>query len=827
VSGAGQAEPQRTALTGRSAAESLVALAAGADGLSSDEARKRLAEHGPNALPEPQSHLLLNFARKFWGLSAWMIELIAVVSLILHKWADLWIAVALLVVNAVLSFLQEHRAAAAVSALRSRLQVTARARRDGAWQAISARLLVPGDVVRVRTGDFVPADAQIMSGTLQVDQSALTGESREITRTTDDVLYSGSVVREGEATAVVAATGLGTYFGRTAQLVESAHPKLHVEEVISRVIKWLFLIVGTLVAVTVVVSFVEGLPLLDILPLSLVLLMSAVPVALPVMFTVSMAVGSMELARHGVLVTRLSAAEDAANMDVICADKTGTLTMNRLSFVGAVPQPGFTTDDVLRTGALASQEADQDPIDLAFLRAAGDRKLLDKEITAISFTPFSPKTRRTEALVELEGVRMRAMKGALRTVAEAARLEAAAVAALEEQAADEARKGSRVLAVARTDGERAWQLVGLALLQDAPRRDSRELIDQLRSLGVAVKMLTGDSLAAARAVAAELGLGRIVRAPELHAAGQAAPIETTELVGESSGFAEVFPEDKFRVVQALQSAGRVVGMTGDGVNDAPALRQAEVGIAVSGATDVAKGAASVVLTTEGLRGIVDLVRNGRAVYQRVLTWIINKVSRTILKAGFVVVAFLATGKFVISALGMVLIVFMTDFVKIALSTDRVRPSAKPETWNIGPLVTLAVVLGLAMLVEALALLALGWRLFDLGAQPGQLQTFTFQTLLFFALFSIVSIRERRAFWASRPSTILAAALLGDAVVGVLIGAFGLIELSPLPLPVTMVVLGFALVSCLGINDAIKRLFLRRLHPRSSSSTAARSSTRSA
>lgn len=538
--------------------------------------------------------------------------------------------------------------------------------------------------------------------------------------------------------------------------------------------------------------------------------MSAVPVALPVMFTVSMAVGSMELARHGVLVTRLSAAEDAANMDVVCADKAGTLTMNRLSFAGALPQPGFTVDDILRSGALASHEADQDPIDLAFLRAARDRKLLDWDMTPLSFIPFSPKTRRTEALVERGGNRTRVMKGALRSVAESAGLGAPAVAALEAQAANEARKGSRVLAVARTDGEQAWQFIGLALLQDAPRPDSRQLIDELRLLGIAVKMLTGDSLAVARAVAGELGLGEILRAPELQAGGRAASIMTAELVGKSSGFAEVFPEDKFLVVQTLQSSGRVVGMTGDGVNDAPALRQAEVGIAVSGATDVAKGAASVVLTTEGLGGIVALVKNGRAIYQRVLTWIINKVSRTILKAGFVMVAFLATGKFVISALGMVLIVFMTDFVKIALSTDRVRPSPRPETWNIGPLVTLAVLLGLAMLVEALALLAIGWRLFDLGAQPGQLQTFTFQTLLFFALFLIVSIRERRAFWASRPSAILAAALLADAVAGIVIGAVCLLELNALPWRITMIILGFSLVSCLGINDAIKCLFLNRL-----------------
>jgi magnesium-transporting ATPase (P-type) len=401
------------------------------------------------------------------------------------------------------------------------------------------------------------------------------------------------------------------------------------------------------------------------------------------------------------------------------------------------------------------------------------------------------------------------MKGALRTVAEAAGLDAPAIAALEARAADEARKGGRVFGVARAEHGGPLQLAGLAVLRDAPRPDSRRLIEELGSLGVVVKMLTGDALAVARAIAGRLGLGEIVRAPELHAAESAAGIGTTGLVERSSGFAEVFPEDKFLVVKSLQGSGHVVGMTGDGVNDAPALRQAEVGIAVSGATDAAKAAASVVLTTEGLGGIVDLVRNGRAIYQRVLTWIVNKVSRTILKSGFVMVAFLATGKFVISALGMVLLVFMTDFVKIALSTDRVSPSPKPETWNIGPLVALAVLLGIAMLVEALGLLAIGWHEFDLASHPGRLQTFTFQTLPFFALFSIVSIRERRVFWASRPSLILAVALLADAFVGVLIGAFGLAELRPLPLTHTTLIIVFSLVSCLGVNDAIKGLFLQR------------------
>jgi H+-transporting ATPase len=786
----------------------------GQTGLTGVEARARLERTGPNDVPEKHAHPLVLFVRKFWGLSAWMLELIGVLCFLLRKFTDLWIVLALLVVNAVISFLQEQRASAAVAALRSRLQVTSRVLRDGSWRVLPARELVPGDVVRVRTGDFVPADVRVGDGELRVDQSALTGESQELQKTTDDVLYSGSVVRQGEATAVVVATGARTYFGRTTELVASAHPKLHVEAVVSRVVKWLFVIVGVQVAIALIGASIEGLPLVEILPLALVVLMGAIPVALPVMFTVSMAVGARELARLGVLITRLSSAEDAANMDVVCADKTGTLTMNRLALVGVLPQPGFADDDVVRDGALASHEADQDPIDLAFIRAARERRLLEDAGTTQSFVPFSPKTRRTEAVVELRGRTSRVMKGALRTLADATGLNASALAALEARVTEEARSGLRSLAVARAEGDGPLRLVGVALLADPLRPDSRRLVDELRSLGITVKMLTGDALPVASAVARQLDLGEVIRAPELRAARGPAPGRAADLISTVGGIAEVLPEDKFLAVKDLQAAGHVVGMTGDGVNDAPALRQAEVGIAVSGATDVAKGAASVVLTHEGLACIVDLVKNGRAIYQRVLTWIVNKVSRTILKTGFVVIPFLLTGRFVISALAMVLLVFMTDFVKIALATDRVRPSRTPETWNIGPLVRLAVILGLLMLVESLGLLALGWHRFGLGADDHRLPTFAFLTLLFFALFSLVSIRERRAFWSSRPSGVLALALAADGCVGVLIGTRGLGELAPLPLAQTAFVVGYALVCSLAINDPVKWALIAH-HQRSS------------
>ena len=793
----------------RTVAETLANLRSSAStGLAAAEARVRFLRDGANEVPERKTHPVLRFARKFWGLSAWMIELIALVSFILHKHADLSIALALLFVNAAMSFFLEQRGASAVALLRARLQVTARVLREGIWHSMPARDLVVGDVVRVRSGDFVPADLQVIDGALQVDQSTLTGESQQIDLAKDKSVYSGSVVRQGEATGVVVATGLRTYFGRTAQLIENAHPQLHIEEVVARVTRWLLVIVGTLVSITFVASLIEGLPLFDVLPLSLVLLMSAVPVALPVMFTVSTAVGSMELAREGVLVAHLSAVEDSANMDIVCADKTGTLTMNRLAIVGALPQSGFTEDDVIRDGALASNDADQDPIDLAFLTTARDRQLLSASARTVSFVPFSPATRYTEALIEEAGAKFGVVKGALRTVALRAAIDAAALSPLETRADAEAQNGSRIIAVARSSSKGSLQLVGLALLRDSLRPDSRHLVNELRSLGVGVKMLTGDALPVAREVAHELQLGEVIRAPALRSGEAGTTARQTELALKSGGFAEVFPEDKLLVVKSLQRAGHVVGMTGDGVNDAPALRQAEVGIAVRSASDVAKSAASVVLTTEGLGGIVDLVKNGRAIYQRVLTWIINKVSRTILKAGYVVIAFLATGRFVISALGMVVLVFMTDYVKIALSTDRVQPSLRPETWKIGPQVELAALLGLLMLIETLALLAFGWGRFEL-ATSARLPTFAFQTLLFFALFSIVSVRERRAFWASRPSTIMLLALVADAAAGVSVGWWGLAELRPLPLAQTALIASWAMVCCLGPNDLVKVRWHRR------------------
>ena len=774
-------------------------------GLTHAVVENRRKESGYNEVAEKKGHPGLKFLKKFWGISAWMLELIMVLSAILGKYSDLVVVGALLVINAVLSFMQEHRAAGVVEALRKRLQVNARVRRDSNWLVIPARELVPGDIVRVRPGDIIPADVKLLTGALTIDQSALTGESKDANKAPGEMLSSGSVVRRGEGNGVVMLTGAKTYFGRTTQLVQEARPKLHIEAVVAKLVRWLFVIVGALLGVVIILSLIRGAPLLEMIPLMLVLLMSAVPVALPVMFTVSMAFGSKELAQRGVLVTRLSAAEDAATMDVLCVDKTGTITMNQLAVTGVIPLEQASESDVLFAGAHASQEANQDPIDHAFLSAANDRHVFDNlpKVTPVSFAPFDAKNRRTEAVVEQNGQRFRVMKGAVRTVAEACGLQSPAIEALVARVSGATAKGYRTLAVARGPETGTPMLVGLVSLYDPLRPDAKQLIAELRDLGVPVKMLTGDALPVACEIGQGVGLPNIRHMADLKAAGAQAGNSIVDPFAGADGFAEVFPEDKYTVVKHLQAAGHVTGMTGDGVNDAPALRQAEVGIAVSTATDVAKGAASVVLTEAGLTNIVALVEQGRTIYQRILTWIINKISRTILKAAFVAIAFMVTGKFVVSAFAMLLLVFMTDFAKISLATDNVRPSKKPETWNIGGFITVSVVLGVAMVVESLVLLWIGWSRFGLATNNDALCTFSFLLLLYFAVFSVVSARERHWFWATMPSKTFLSAIAADAIIGTILTFVGLPGLKPLPWWQPLAIFAYAMVSCLVVNDALK------------------------
>ncbi len=777
-------------------------------GLSEVEAERRRRQFGPNEVLERKQSLFVKFALKFWGVTAWMLELTMTFSLILDRLEDFYVIAALLVANAVIGVTEEQRATGAVEQLKQRLQVNARVLRDGVWKLIPARVLVPGDIIRVRAGDFVPADAKITSRSeVSVDQSVLTGESLSVQKAEGEILYSGAIVQRGECGAIVVATGGRTYYGRTAELLEKARPKLHVEEVTSSIVRWLLVMVVALVAFMLVASYLSGSNILQVVPLALVLIVFAVPVALPAMFTVSMALGSLELAKKGVLVTRLGASEDAASMDVLCVDKTGTITSNKLSVAGVYARGRFTEDEVVLNGALASQEANQDPIDSAFLEAAKERGLLGKKFEIISFIPFDPSTRRTEAIIRSEGKTFRATKGAVEVLLKLCG-EEQLEASLEESVNEFARKGYRTLGVAVSDTGK-FELCGIAALYDPPRTDSSKFIRELDSLGVSVKMLTGDALPIAREIATEVGLtGPITSFADIRSELQVNPSEAKTKIEVSEGFAEIYPEDKYLIVKHLQEGGHVVGMTGDGVNDAPALRQAEVGIAVSNATDVAKSAASSVLTNTGLLDMVSLIQVGRMIYQRMITWVLNKIVKTFQVAIFVAVAFLLIRRYVVSTLDIILLLFVIDFVTVSLSTDRVRGSSNPEKWNVSGLVKLSAALGVFTLAELFGLLFIGLKFLDLSREFGSLQTFVFASLFYLGMFTVLIVRERGVFWSSTPSKTLILAIGLDMLVVALLVTTGFLGIPPIPPEYLAIVVFYVAAVSFTINDAAKRFLIR-------------------
>jgi H+-transporting ATPase len=776
-------------------------------GLRSEEAQKRLGEYGYNEVPEKRVSGAARFVKKFWGLTPWMLEITIGLEWVLGKYFEMDVVIGLLVFNAILGFIQEERANSALELLKEKLKINARVKRDGNWTVIPARELVPGDVIRLRAGDFIPADAKVTEGNVEVDQSSLTGESQMVEKKANEILYSGSILRRGEITGVVTSTGTKTYFGRTVELVQVAKPKLHMEEVTSKIVKWLVIIVSSFLSVALVFTALKGMDLIGVLPLAVVLMVSAIPVALPTMFAISMALGSLGLMKKGILITRLSAIEDAATMNIVCADKTGTMTMNRLSVEEEMAVDPYSERDVIFYGALASQEADQDPIDLAFLSAAKSLAVPWEGYRQKKFIPFDPSTRRTEATIEKEGEQFLVLKGAINTILPLCNHHEDLLPGITARAESLSAKGYRAIAVAKGGGQENIQLVGIAFLYDEPRPDSSKLIRELKGLGIKVKMLTGDALPIAKEVAKQLGLGEAVtRIADLK---EGREDDILKRVEESDGFAEIYPEDKFLIVQSLQKGGHIVGMTGDGVNDAPALRQAEVGIAVSNATDVAKKAASAVLTTEGFVGIVDLVKMGRITYQRIITWILNKIIKTFQITVFVVLAFLLTGEYIISALHMILLLFLTDFVTLSISTDNVRYSGKPDHWNINGLVKVALLLGVLVIGELMFFLYIGFSYFRLADRIDQLQTFTFAALIYVELLDILIIRERRHFWNSKPSRFLLLAVVGDLALVFLISVLGLPGVVPIPPTAALTVVGFSLVVVFLVNDPIKVLLIRR------------------
>jgi H+-transporting ATPase len=781
-----------------------------ATGLTQAEANTRLEQYGYNEVADKKTYPVLKFLSKFWGLTPCMLEFIIVLSWFLHKRPDAYIVSGLLFFNSIIGFAEEENAARAVEALKKKLQINVKLLRDSVWKTVVARELVPGDIIRIRVGDFVPADIHIIEGDISIDQSSLTGESAEIEKKQTEAVYSGSVVRKGEATGMVTLTGSKTYFGKTVQLVKTAKPKSHIDDIISMVVKWLLAIVVTLLSITLIVCLLHGINLLEILPLLLVLLLGAIPVALASMFTVSMALGSKELVKQGVLVTRLNAPEDAASMDVLCVDKTGTLTINKLTVAKLLPSATYTENDLLLYGALASQEANHDALDMALISAARERNILSAAFIQKSFIPFDPQNRKTEAAIKNGDEEFTVMKGAFDVIAALCSLSEKDKTAWANQIDALASSGYRAIAVAQKKNKAPADFAGLVALHDPPRPDSLKIIGELQNLGIAIKMLTGDALPIAQQMSKSLNIGdKILNAAAFNDALKINPAKATELLEQNSGFAGVYPEDKYNIVKTLQDASHIVGMTGDGVNDSPALKQAEVGIAVSNASDVAKAAASIILTEEGLSNIPTPIKIGRKIFQRINIWILNKFAQTILKTCLVVFAFLILGKFVITASAMLLMVFMTDFVIISLSTDNVQGPEKPAKWDIRALAKTGMMLGLMLSVEAFGLLYIGVHYFHINADNAALNTFSFDLLLYFALFTIFVVREKRHFWSSMPGTTLLLLLIGDMVLGLLFSVFGCLGLKAIPLAEVMTVIGYSLICAFVINDWLKYFLLKR------------------
>jgi len=772
-------------------------------GLDTQEVQKRLAKYGYNEIPEKKVGFLVRLGKRFWGIVPWMLEATAVITFLLGKYPQTLVIVFLLLFNAAMSLWREKRARAAMASLKQRLRIQSRVKRDGKWSTVPARELVPGDIVRVRAGDFLPADIKILDGSLGVDQSALTGESLIAERSTGEVAYSGSAAKRGEATGTVVATGTKTYFGKTVSLLELAKPKLHMEEVTVKVAHRLLIIVLASLLVVFVYALLTGFPLAVLLPLAGVLLVASVPVAMPTMFTVNMALGSSELAKQGVLVTRLSASEDAATMDVLCADKTGTITMNKLFIEEEMPAIGFGESDVLLYGALASQEANQDPIDTAFLEAAAEAHISLNGYSQTEFVPFDPKTRMTEATIQKSGGTFFVGKGSFDAICSSCNLSDKETKNMFKHAEALSAKGLRVIAVAKGDDRGRLQFVGLAGVADRVREDSRETLDRIRDLGISVKMLTGDALPIARNIAQQIGLGdKITRMPRTEKMlGQAESLDST--VEDSDGIAEIYPEDKFTIVKALQDRGHVVGMTGDGINDAPALAQAEVGIAVKNSMDIAKDSASAVLTTEGLGSITAMIRTARTIYQRIYSWALMMVSRKLHIVGYIVAMLFLAHTFMLTITSTVLLLFLGDFVSMAISTDNVSVSSKPDEFNVSRLFITGGSLGILMTIESAVLTVAALPYFGLSGNADKIYTFGFAYLNLAGIFTLLIVRERNHFWKSRPSNFLSITVVTEILFVIAVSLLGFLELAPLGYMPVLVIFGYTLVVTFLINDAIK------------------------
>lgn len=742
-------------------------------GLTTQEAQGRLQRIGPNSMPSAALHPLRRIIEKLWAPVPWMLEAAIVLQLALHKVTEAAVIAFLLFFNAALGFFQEGKAQATLAALKSRLALNASVQRDGSWKVVPSAELVPGDLVKLSLGAVVAADVKIVDGSVLLDQSMLTGESVPVESGAGVDTYAGALVRRGEATAKVIQTGPRTKFGHTAELVRTAHVVSSQQKAVLRVVRNLAIFNGVIIVGLITYATFRGLPWSETIPLLLTAVLAAIPVALPATFTLATALGARSLAKMGVLSTRLSAVDEAATMDVLCTDKTGTLTQNQLSVNSVRPMPGFNEAYVLALASLASADGGQDPVDEA-IRGAAKQKSEPDSPKLVTFMPFDPAKKMSEAMASAgNGQSLRIVKGAYGTVITLAQPSAKGESSAGATEADELEKqGYRVLAVV-AGAPTAMQLIGLIALSDPPRSDADALITELKGLGVRMVMVTGDAPATASIVAHAVGLDGPICPP--------GPLPKDVRPEQFAVFAGVFPEGKYALVKAFEKSGHTVGMCGDGANDAPALRQAQMGIAVSTATDVAKSAAGIVLTTAGLGGIVFAVKEGRSAFQRILTYTLNSVTKKIVNVLFLAIGLIVTGHAILTPLLMVIIMITGDFLGMSVTADNVRPSAKPNQWQIGKLVSACSVLGICFLGFCTGSLLVGK--YQLGLDIGALQTLAAVTLVFGGEATLYTIRERQHLWSSRPGTWLIVSTIGDIVI---ISALAMRGIAMRPLPIAVV-----------------------------------------
>jgi H+-transporting ATPase len=760
----------------------LASLSSSKNGLSTSIANERLEKFGPNEIPEKKKSPLLSFLKNFWGPIPWMIEAAVIMSVIDQHWDDFWIIFALLMLNAVIRFWEEHKADNAIELLKERLAINARVLRDGKWTLLPARDLVPGDIIRVRLGDISPADIKLLDGDyLLVDESMLTGESLPVEKHCLDTEYAGAIVKQGEMVGVVSGTGLNTFFGKTTKLMESSKTRSHFQKAIMKIGNYLITLAIAIVLLIFIVATIRQESILQTLQFALILTVSGIPAALPAVLSVTMAIGAMALAKKEAIVSKLVAIEEMASMDVLCSDKTGTITKNELTIGKVIPFSNFSEKDVLNYASLASKEENQDPIDCAIineLRSYNSDEEELKKCNILKFKPFDPVRKRTEAEIETvctanndnnENSKecYKVSKGAPQVILSLLP-NINLTEAVNHYIDDFASKGYRALGVAKTNGDEEWVFVGLIALFDPPREDSADTIKTAQSMGINVKMITGDHIAIARETAKQVNLGtNVISAKEYLSKGNS---ELKHIIEDADGFAQFFPEHKYHLVELLQKDGHVVGMTGDGVNDAPALKKADAGIAVAGATDAAKSAADIVLTKPGISVTIDAIKESRNIFQRMTNYSIYRIAETVRILFFIFLSIIIFKFYPVTALMIVLLAILNDIPIMTISYDNVRYENKPQTWDMKNLLLVSTFLGVIGVGSSFLMLYIGLEVFHLS--PIILQSFIYLKLSVAGHLTIFVARTKGPFWSIKPKKILFFAIITTQLIATLIVVYG-------------------------------------------------------